>query len=65
MNVTGGDRVLGELYEAALAGAAQAEVEHSDGTRVPLAVDRWLETTPGDVSLVDGAAGRREHRERR
>jgi SAM-dependent methyltransferase len=49
--------VLGELYEAALAGAAQAEVEHSDGTRVPLAVDRWLATTPGDVSLVDRCYG--------
>ena len=49
--------MLGELYEAALAGAAQAEVEHSDGTRVPLAVDRWLATTPGDVSLVDRCYG--------
>ena len=49
--------MLGELYEAALAGAVQAEVEHSDGTRIPLDVDRWLETTPGDVSLVDRCSG--------
>jgi SAM-dependent methyltransferase len=57
MNVMGGDRVLGELYEAALAGSAQAEVEHSDGTRVPLAVDRWLEPSPGDTSMVDRCSG--------
>jgi SAM-dependent methyltransferase len=49
--------VLGELYEAALAGAVQADVEHSDGTRVPLPVERWLATTPGDVSLVDRCHG--------
>ena len=49
--------MLGELYEAALAGAAQAEVEHSDGTRVPLAVDQWLDVTPGDASLVDRCHG--------
>src|SRR6201986_553683 len=55
--VRGGDRVLGELYEAALAGSAQAEVEHSDGTRVPLAVDRWLEPAPGDTSLIDRCTG--------
>jgi SAM-dependent methyltransferase len=53
----GGDRVLGELYEAALAGTAQAEVEHSDGTRVPLAVEQWLDVTPGDTSLVDRCHG--------
>src|ERR1700761_3021373 len=57
MNVMGGDRVLGELYEAALAGTAQAEVEHSDGTRVPLAVDQWLEPALGDTSLVDRCSG--------
>ena len=49
--------MLGELYEAALAGAVQAEVEHSDGTRVPLAVGQWLEITPGDWSLVDRCHG--------
>src|ERR1700749_4542917 len=57
MNVMGGDRVLGDLYEAALAGTAQAEVEHSDGTRVPLAVDQWLEPALGDTSLVDRCSG--------
>ena len=49
--------MLGELYEAALAGAVQAEVEHADGTRMPLAVDQWLGTAPGDASLVDRCHG--------
>jgi SAM-dependent methyltransferase len=49
--------VLGELYEAALARAVSVEVEHSDGHRVPLAVDGWLDATPGDVSLVDRCQG--------
>jgi len=49
--------VLGELYEAALAGAVQAEVEHADGTRMPLAVDQWLDAAPGDTSLVDRCHG--------
>ena len=49
--------MLGELYEAALAGAVQAEVEHADGTRMPLAVDQWLDTAPGDASLVDRCHG--------
>jgi SAM-dependent methyltransferase len=49
--------VLGELYEAALAGAVQAEVEHTDGTRLPLAVDQWLDAAPGDMSLVDRCNG--------
>jgi SAM-dependent methyltransferase len=49
--------VLGELYEAALAGVVQAEVEHDDGTRMPLAVDRWLDAVPGDKSLVDRCHG--------
>ena len=49
--------MLGELYEAALAGAVQAEVEHADGTRMPLAVDQWLDAVPGDKSLVDRCHG--------
>jgi SAM-dependent methyltransferase len=49
--------VLGELYEAALAGAVHAEVEHSDGTRMPLAVDQWIDAAPGDKSLVDRCHG--------
>ncbi|HWG14352.1 MAG TPA: SAM-dependent methyltransferase [Streptosporangiaceae bacterium] len=49
--------MLGELYEAALAGAAPVEVEQADGSRVPLTVDQWLDTTPGDVSLVDRCSG--------
>jgi SAM-dependent methyltransferase len=57
VSAKGGDRVLGELYEAALAGAAPVEVEQADGRRVPLTVDQWLGTTPGDVSLVDRCHG--------
>jgi SAM-dependent methyltransferase len=49
--------VLGELYEAALAGTVQTEVEHADGTRMPLAVDQWLDAAPGDTSLVDRCHG--------
>lgn len=49
--------MLGELYEAALAGTVQAEVEHADGTRMPLAVDQWLDAAPGDTSLVDRCHG--------
>lgn len=49
--------MLGELYEAALAGVVQAEVEHADGTRLPLTVDRWLDAAPGDMSLVDRCHG--------
>jgi SAM-dependent methyltransferase len=49
--------VLGELYEAALAGTVQAEVEHTDGTRMPLAVDQWIDAAPGDKSLVDRCHG--------
>jgi SAM-dependent methyltransferase len=49
--------VLGELYEAALAGTVRAEVEHADGTRMPLAVDQWLDAAPGDISLVDRCHG--------
>ena len=49
--------MLGELYEAALAGAVQAEVEHADGTLMPLAVDQWLDEAPGDTSLVDRCHG--------
>ena len=49
--------MLGELYEAALAGTVQAEVEHADGSRLPLAVDQWLDATPGDMSLVDRCNG--------
>ena len=49
--------MLGELYEAALAGAVQAEVERADGTLMPLAVDQWLDEAPGDTSLVDRCHG--------
>ncbi len=49
--------MLGELYEAALAGAVKAEVEHADGTRMPLAVNQWIDAAPGDKSLVDRCHG--------
>ena len=45
-----GDRVIGELYEHALAGRAAPEIEHTDGTRTPLPVANWLRTHPGDAS---------------
>jgi SAM-dependent methyltransferase len=49
--------VIGELYEDALAGRAQAEIEHADGSRVPLAVESWMHATPGDKSLVERCHG--------
>jgi SAM-dependent methyltransferase len=47
-----GDQVIGELYEHALAGREEPEIEHADGTRTPLPVANWLRTHPGDASLV-------------
>jgi SAM-dependent methyltransferase len=49
--------VIGELYTRALAGQARPEIEHTDGTRTPLAVDDWLHDTPGDVSILDRCHG--------
>jgi SAM-dependent methyltransferase len=49
--------VIGELYERALAGRAHPEIEHTDGSRIPLEADRWLHATPGDKSLLDRCAG--------
>src|SRR5215469_18685341 len=50
-------RVIGELYEHALAGRARPEIEHSDGTRTPLPVEHWLRACPGDTSIVDRCTG--------
>jgi SAM-dependent methyltransferase len=49
--------VIGELYEHALAGQARPEIEHADGSRLPLAVDDWLHPSPGDKSVLDKCHG--------
>jgi hypothetical protein len=49
--------VIGELYEHALAGWARPEVEHADGSRMPLPVDGWLHESPGDKSILDRCEG--------
>jgi SAM-dependent methyltransferase len=49
--------VLGELYEDALAGLAQPEIEHADGRRARLRVSEWLQVRPGDSSILDRCAG--------
>jgi SAM-dependent methyltransferase len=49
--------VIGELYTRALAGQDRPEIEHVDGTRTPLAVDDWLNSTPGDASILDRCEG--------
>ena len=49
--------MIGELYEHALAGRARPDIEYADGTRVPLAVDSWLNATRGDKSLLDRCEG--------
>jgi SAM-dependent methyltransferase len=49
--------VIGELYEHALAGRAEPEIEHGDGTRTPLPVADWLRSCPGDTSIVERCAG--------
>jgi SAM-dependent methyltransferase len=56
-HISGGDRVNGELYEHALAGRVAPEIEHADGTRTPLPVADWLQTHPGDSSLVARCSG--------
>ena len=49
--------MIGELYEHALAGQARPEIEHADGSRIPLRVDDWLRIRPGDVSIVERCQG--------
>lgn len=49
--------MIGELYTRALAGQDRPEIEHVDGTRTPLAVDDWLNSTPGDASILDRCEG--------
>jgi SAM-dependent methyltransferase len=50
-------RVIGELYEDALAGHVRPELEHGDGTRMPLQVDNWLHARPGDASIIERCTG--------
>jgi SAM-dependent methyltransferase len=49
--------MIGRLYEGALAGPAQVEVEHQDGRRERLPVDQWRHGRPGDDALVARCAG--------
>ena len=49
--------MIGELYEHALAGRARPEIEHADGTRMPLTVDDWFHTSAGDKSIVERCQG--------
>jgi SAM-dependent methyltransferase len=49
--------VIGALYEQALAGHAQAEIEHTDGSRTPLRVGDWMCLRPGDDSLIERCGG--------
>ena len=49
--------MIGELYTRALAGNTRPEIEHADGTRTPLAVDEWLDASPGDTSMLDRCYG--------
>ena len=49
--------MIGELYTIALAGRERPEIEHTDGSRSPLAVDDWLDSTPGDESVLDRCHG--------
>jgi SAM-dependent methyltransferase len=49
--------VIGELYEHALAGRAELVIEHADGSRMPLAIESWLQATPSDRSILDLCRG--------
>ena len=49
--------MIGELYERALSGRVRPEVEHADGSRMPLPVDGWLRESPGDKSILDRCQG--------
>jgi len=49
--------VIGELYERALAGWMRPQVEHDDGSGVPLPADGWRHESPGDKSLLDRCQG--------
>lgn len=48
--------MMGELYTAALNGAP-VEIEHVDGTRVPLDAARWFEPIDGDEAMLSRCTG--------
>jgi hypothetical protein len=49
--------VIGALYGEALAGGAQTEIEHADGSVTPLWAGDWRRLRPGDASLIDRCSG--------
>lgn len=49
--------MIGALYEQALAGHSEPEIEHADGSRTPLRVGDWLRLRPGDDSLIERCGG--------
>jgi SAM-dependent methyltransferase len=49
--------VIGELYEHALAGRMQPEIERADGSCMPLPVEGWLHVSPADRSILDRCQG--------
>jgi SAM-dependent methyltransferase len=49
--------VIGALYGEALAGGAQTEIEHADGSITPLWAADWRRLRPGDASLIDRCSG--------
>jgi SAM-dependent methyltransferase len=50
--------VLGELYEAALAGRAHPQVEHADGRLTPLRAGDWVRAElDGDRSVISRCTG--------
>jgi SAM-dependent methyltransferase len=49
--------VIGELYEQALDGVADPDVERADGTARPLLARQWLTAIDGDESLLRRCAG--------
>jgi SAM-dependent methyltransferase len=53
----GGQDVIGEVYEGALAGFGRAEIEYADGRSAPLAVEQWFGAIAGDDALLDRCAG--------
>lgn len=49
--------MIGALYGEALAGGAQTEIEHADGSITPLWAGDWRRLRPGDASLIDRCTG--------